>query len=128
MKGGVTVKKITALLFLVCLTAGLTACGGQGEKVNNKTLNNPVADTEELQDNSTETEIEQVTREEAQTIRTLAMDKAKYVLSQWDEELDQLLVQSKYSCITLGENEKDFSERIAAILTETLSASSVLSL
>ena len=111
-------KKITALLFLVCLTADLTACGGQGEKVNNKTLNNPVADTEELQDNSTETETEQVTGEEAQTIRTLAMDKAKYVLSQWDEELDQLLVQSKYSCITLGENEKEQYPELAETINQ----------
>lgn len=111
-------KKITALLFLVCLTAGLTACGGQGEKVNNKTLKNPLVDTEELQDNSTETEIEQVTGEEAQTIRTLAMDKEKYVLSQWDEELDQLLVQSKYSSITLGENEKEQYPELAETIDQ----------
>ena len=111
-------KKITALLFLVCLTAGLTACGGQGEKVNNKTLKNPVADMEELQDNSTETEIEQVTGEEAQMVRTLAMDKAKYVLSQWDEELEQLLVQSKYSSITLGENEKEQYPELAETIVQ----------
>ncbi len=99
-------KKIICLLLSVCILFCLAACQGEPQ---------PPQETEStgFTENS-----ENNQGENGEPMKVLTLEKALHTYYEWADDLEQALVKSQHSCVTLGQEDAGAYPQMAEVLSQ----------
>lgn len=117
-------KRIICIMLCVCMLVCLTACY--------KNTQNPQESESKVTDNTVQTTEGKVTQESMNTTKAeetqpvddsdnhgmLSLEKSLHALFEWEDGYDKALVKSKFSDVTLGQDDADKYPEMALVLSQ----------